>query len=126
MAVSSKSFLNAQRKALTAEVEERRERAAENRAELSAFIEASEGGDDRFDDEGGEADTGAVVRDRLVMMIQNDEDAAEAAEEALARIEAGTYERCASCGEDIGRERLEAIPATTVCVTCKTGRPRGM
>ena len=42
-------------------------------------------------------------------------------EAALDRVESGTYGRCASCGEQIPSARLEAMPAATVCVTCKGG-----
>jgi DnaK suppressor protein len=37
-------------------------------------------------------------------------------EEALARIEAGTYGTCAACGKEIPEERLEAVPWTTLCI----------
>jgi RNA polymerase-binding protein DksA len=37
-------------------------------------------------------------------------------EEALARIEAGTYGTCAVCGKKIPLERLEAVPWTTLCI----------
>jgi len=40
-------------------------------------------------------------------------------QEALGRIEDGSYGICESCGEDIGDERLEARPVTTLCVQCK-------
>ncbi len=42
---------------------------------------------------------------------------------ALARIEAGTYGVCASCGEAIKPARLEALPETVYCVSCSTGDP---
>ncbi|MFN2450884.1 MAG: TraR/DksA C4-type zinc finger protein [Candidatus Dormibacteria bacterium] len=35
---------------------------------------------------------------------------------ALARIAAGTYGRCETCGKAIGDERLEAMPAARFCV----------
>ena len=40
-------------------------------------------------------------------------------EEALDRIENGTYGICISCHEEIPRERLEAVPHTQKCVPCK-------
>jgi len=40
-------------------------------------------------------------------------------EEALARIQDGTFGTCESCGDDIGTTRLEARPVTTLCVRCK-------
>lgn len=40
--------------------------------------------------------------------------------EALARIDDGSYGKCEECGENIGRERLEARPVTTLCIDCKS------
>jgi DnaK suppressor protein len=40
-------------------------------------------------------------------------------EEALRRIEKGTYGICRDCGEEIAAPRLNAIPWTRVCITCK-------
>jgi len=37
---------------------------------------------------------------------------------ALARIEDSTYGVCVKCGEKIGAERLDAVPATPFCVAC--------
>jgi DnaK suppressor protein len=39
-------------------------------------------------------------------------------DDALDRIEAGTYGRCASCGNPIPEERLEAVPWAALCVPC--------
>ncbi|HEY7724945.1 MAG TPA: TraR/DksA C4-type zinc finger protein [Anaeromyxobacteraceae bacterium] len=40
-------------------------------------------------------------------------------QEALARIEAGTFGRCESCGGRIPSARLRARPVTTFCIDCK-------
>lgn len=37
---------------------------------------------------------------------------------ALARIEAGTYGICATCGEPIAPERLDVMPDTPFCRNC--------
>jgi len=37
---------------------------------------------------------------------------------ALLRIERGEYGSCASCGEDIGEGRLDALPTATLCIKC--------
>ena len=53
------------------------------------------------------------IRDRerkLILKIQ----------EALARIEDGTFGICEECGEEISEERLKARPVTTLCIACKT------
>ena len=39
-------------------------------------------------------------------------------DEALARIEAGTYGECQNCGRAISEERLEANPTTIFCSEC--------
>lgn len=40
--------------------------------------------------------------------------------ETLARINAGEYGYCDSCGVEIGLKRLEARPTATLCIDCKT------
>jgi DnaK suppressor protein len=41
---------------------------------------------------------------------------------ALERLEAGTYEQCASCGETIPLERLMAKPSASLCVSCQAAK----
>ena len=50
---------------------------------------------------------------------QTDAKILQAIEEALLRIEKGTYGTCRDCGEPIAPARLNAIPWTRVCITCK-------
>ena len=50
---------------------------------------------------------------------QTDAKILQAIEEALRRIEKGTYGICRDCGEEIAAPRLNAIPWTRVCITCK-------
>lgn len=38
---------------------------------------------------------------------------------ALARIESGSYGTCTRCGNEIPVERLQALPAAGLCITCK-------
>lgn len=41
-------------------------------------------------------------------------------DETIAKIEAGDYGYCESCGVEIGLKRLEARPTATLCIDCKT------
>jgi DnaK suppressor protein len=41
-------------------------------------------------------------------------------DEAISRIDSGSYGVCESCGEQISVKRLEARPVTTLCIECKT------
>jgi hypothetical protein len=43
---------------------------------------------------------------------------------ALDRIGRGTYGACTACGGEIGAARLEALPATALCVDCARERER--
>jgi DnaK suppressor protein len=42
-----------------------------------------------------------------------------AIEDALRRIEQGSYGLCRDCGEPVAPARLDAIPWTRVCISCK-------
>jgi DnaK suppressor protein len=44
--------------------------------------------------------------------------------EALARIEAGTYGTCQECGEQIAAPRLKALPHATCCLGCQERQER--
>ena len=50
---------------------------------------------------------------------QTDAKILQAIEEALRRIEGGTYGICKDCGEPIAEARLKAIPWTRSCIACK-------
>jgi len=50
---------------------------------------------------------------------QTDAKILQAIEEALSRIEKGTYGLCRDCGEPVAEARLNAIPWTRVCIACK-------
>jgi RNA polymerase-binding protein DksA len=47
-------------------------------------------------------------------------------EEALGRIDAGTYGRCANCGQPIAAARLEAVPWTRHCINCQELLEKGL
>ena len=50
---------------------------------------------------------------------QTDAKILQAIEDALRRIEDGTYGTCRDCGEPVAPARLNAIPWTRVCIACK-------
>lgn len=56
---------------------------------------------------------------------ENAEHVLQEIDEALERIEAGTYGLCAVCGEPIPEERLEAVPYATLCIEDKRKQERG-
>jgi DnaK suppressor protein len=45
-------------------------------------------------------------------------------DQALARLDAGTYGECAVCGEEIAPKRLGLDPAVPTCLECAAGTGR--
>jgi DnaK suppressor protein len=73
-----------------------------------------------------QADAGAKTfqREHELALTQNARELLELSERALARIDEGTFGVCASCGQPIGKARLQAFPRATLCVTCKQREER--
>jgi len=67
------------------------------------------------------ADTGAKTfqREHELALTQNARELLELSEAALTRMADGTFGVCASCGQPIGKARLQAFPRATLCVACK-------
>jgi DnaK suppressor protein len=73
-----------------------------------------------------QADAGAKTfqREHELALTENARDLLAQNERALARIDAGTYGVCESCGQPIGKARLQAFPRATLCVSCKQREER--
>ena len=73
-----------------------------------------------------QADAGAKTfqREHELALTQNARELLELSERALARIDEGTFGVCASCGQPIGKARLQAFPRATLCVACKQRQER--
>ena len=56
---------------------------------------------------------------------QTDSKLLRAIEEAIHRIENGTYGICMECENEIAPARLEAVPWTRVCIECKAKQQQG-
>jgi RNA polymerase-binding transcription factor DksA len=57
-------------------------------------------------------------------LLDNEAQLIQDVNEALERIENGTYGTCASCGKAIDPERLDALPATAFCIGCASSGQR--
>ncbi len=107
-------FLKAQRDELEARRASELKRAMRLEDEAESLIEDGEMGDVQFDDEGGEGDTMVVQRDLDRLLSSQARQTIEEIDEALERIKLGTYGYSVVSGLPIPRERLEALPETTV------------
>ena len=89
--------------------------------EAHQLVEEAEMGDVQFDDEGGEGDTMVVERERDLALSAQAREAVEEIDAAIERIMNGTYGYSVVSGKPIPRERLEAIPWSSVLVEEKVG-----
>ena len=112
------AFLEEQRTKLLAE-RARYVRSAETMAaEAAALLDDREPGDLQFDEESGEGDSWAV---RDLALSAAARAAVELIDDALKRIEEGTYGTCVVSGKPIQKERLRAIPWAAERVEYKAG-----
>jgi len=71
-------------------------------------------------------DLASEERDRELSLILSDRERErlQAIENALERIEDGSYGICESCESDIAPARLDALPFTRLCVSCQAEREK--
>lgn len=104
---------------LVSEIEELNEDILRHESAIASGDVTQGAGDDT-------ADAGAKTyeREREIALTLNARDLVAQNERAIARIDAGTYGVCESCHKPIGKERLQAFPRATLCVTCKQKEER--
>ena len=71
-------------------------------------------------------DIASESRDREITLIltDRDRDKLQAIDDALARIDDGSYGVCESCEADVAEGRLEALPFTRLCINCQADREK--
>jgi RNA polymerase-binding protein DksA len=74
---------------------------------------------DGADNHPGDSATATYDRELDYTLEDNSEHVLGEIDAALARIDAGTYGTCPTCGGPIGEERLEALPWATKCIDCR-------
>ena len=94
------------------EIEEEREevRLSETSSERSPDPNTAEGGSLAFELE------------KELSVAKNAEDLLAKVDEAIGRIEEGSYGNCVECGKAIPVARLDALPYATLCVECASTR----
>ena len=90
-------------------------READEMAESTAA-----GPDDEHDIEGSSI---GFERARVAALLTRAEESLEQLEAAVGRRRSGKWRTCRRCSTAIGEERLEALPATELCIGCAASRP---
>jgi DnaK suppressor protein len=101
---------------LRAETERLRTDVASADSALAQLLHSSSdgAGDDQAD-----AGSKNLEREHEMAIVNNARDMLLQSERALARLAAGTYGVCETCGEAIGKARLQVFPRATQCMPCK-------
>jgi RNA polymerase-binding protein DksA len=117
----TKAELAKVRSELEAQVDELRGEITEAEQSWAALQrDSGEGsGDDQAD-----AGTKTFEREHEMSLAANSRDLLSQVERALQRLDDGSYPICESCGNPIGKARLQAFPRATLCVTCKQREER--
>jgi DnaK suppressor protein len=79
-----------------------------------------------FDDDPADAGSASFERETAQSLSNHARNLLSQIDDAMRRMDAGSYGNCERCGQPIEPERLEAIPYATLCMECKrrdeTGR----
>lgn len=112
---------------MTVDLNAARELLNSERAKLVqqlADLGADENGDLRKDIDFGDgfADAAAITAERteVIGLVESIKGQLDGVDEALERVDEGTYGTCTRCGDAIAPARLEARPASVNCVSCKS------
>ena len=124
----------ARRKALTkTQLRAIREELVDERAgllsqveDLDAVADVNNWRDGGFDDDPADSGSASFERETAQSLSRHARGLLSEIDDALRRIDAGTFGVCEGCGEQIDPERLDAIPYARLCMDCKrrdeTGR----
>ena len=106
---------------LHAEIERLTAEIASAESSLDEFLkEPIDGaGDDQAD-----AGSKSFEREHELSLVAGARTGLEQNQHALDRLDDGTYGICESCGNPIGKLRLQAYPRATLCMSCKSRQER--
>jgi RNA polymerase-binding transcription factor len=110
------------RKALKKRLLEERERVSREIAELDADLAKSleeSSGESPYDQHMAEAAAATLDREIDLTLQENARAAVVQIDQALEKLENGSYGHCDKCGKAIGEGRLRIAPFATLCVDCK-------
>jgi RNA polymerase-binding transcription factor DksA len=96
------------------QLQEERQRVQDQLAELRSGPNAA------LDFDGGFADSSQVTAERaeLEALAVTLGETLDEVDEALRKLDDGTYGRCEDCGNPITEARLEAMPTARLCIAC--------
>jgi RNA polymerase-binding protein DksA len=94
----------------------------EQRQNLTAFIDKKQNlrhGMEVSNPGQGDRAMDSRLKNKETLLINHVEHQLEDVNQALDRLENGTYGICISCGENIQAARLEIMPSAAFCIECQ-------
>jgi DnaK suppressor protein len=99
------------------------------REELFARVRAARSSEHESDDQEapdlGDRALSTVIRDLSYQLTAGERDMLRRVDDALDRMEAGTYGACLECGKKVQTGRLDAVPWARHCIECQERQDRG-
>ena len=81
--------------------------------------------EETYDNHLADSATATLNREIDYTLEENSGHLLTAINEALVRIDSGTFGTCGRCGKPIAEDRLKAIPYASRCIDCKRLEERG-
>jgi DnaK suppressor protein len=103
-------------------VERRREMLSEVKEKMRDVRTESAAGITHGVLDAGESSEADIQDDIEFALIQMKAETLNKIDEALARLEEGSYGYCFECGEEIAQQRLRALPFAVRCKECEEAR----
>jgi DnaK suppressor protein len=120
-----RSLTQKQLRARREELETERAQLLAQVVELDAEADVNNWREGGFDDDPADAGSASFERETAQSLSNHARRILTQIDDALRRIDNGTYGVCERCGEQIEPERLEAIPYATLCMACKRHEETG-
>jgi DnaK suppressor protein len=107
------------------ELEAERVQLLEQVAELDAEADVNNWREGGFDDDPADAGSASFERETAQSLSNHARGLLTQVDDALRRMDHGTYGSCERCGKQIEPARLEALPYATLCMDCKRREETG-
>lgn len=107
------------------ELEAERVQLLEQVAELDAEADVNNWREGGFDDDPADAGSASFERETAQSLSNHARKLLTQIDDALRRMDNGTYGTCERCGRQIEPERLEALPYARLCMECKRREETG-
>lgn len=112
------------------ELEYFRTKLKEKERQLVDVVHKTENYGREIDSEGEAMDiadkaSSSYTKEFMFSKSNSDRQLLQQVADALNRLGSGDFGTCQQCEEEIGRKRLEAVPWTSLCITCQEKQELG-